>query len=496
MHVCIAVWIRVICKKCKINIVSSVTTTTLTSAVTKMAMDKLTKYFVLFIGPMLIYITISLYLKDEDSLSSHTKIISGQFESGDRSRDDSQMIGPKAATNWNIPEHLLIQQEKEHYDEKSERIKKELKRNKSEQLTKLHQQNLIDLPNNFVEDFSFDHFTEYIQPNVDAKFHKEHENKIKIVQKTTNTFLVEEMKDSKNNNKNRAPPSDRQNQKPVPKSSVSVRKEPDIKWCHKKRIRLLILVFTKPEHNYERFVARKSWIINTPNDFAMLFVMGKPDDTIIENVNQEFENFQDILIGNFKDQKRSETTKFMMALMWFSQLQNVCKVPRYVLKTADNIYINMAALSYWIKNELPMTKNLYLGRVVRRDEPVRNRNDLRYVPRSAFQDFVFPDYLNGPQYLFSADVMHRMAYVTRLVFPIAVEDAYIGLLCHRLEIRPIWDENFHLLMKTTNICVNAKLLFIFCKSAKEMSRLHKEINNSKRYLQCKPLPRRGIHIGL
>ena len=462
-----------------------------------MAMDKLTRYFALFIGPLLVYITVTLYLKDEESLIQ--SVDRKKLESGDRSQEKSQMLAQNDATIWSRSEYSFMHKKPQwtkDYDEESAEFKmsREASQNqrKSEQSTKLTREKKADLLNDFVEDFSFDRVSE--KQKVDPRFHKEYETEKDFAQKTVDKPFLNE--DPKIYNDNKAPPTGSKKLKSNPKSSVGVGKEPDIRWCHKKRILVLILVFTQPERSYERLIARKTWIKYTPSDFAMFFVMGKPDDRMMEDVNEEFETFQDILIGNFKDQKRTETTKFMMALMWFSQLQNVCKIPRYVLKTADNIYINMAALGYWIKNELPMTKNIYLGRVVRRDEPVRNRDNPRYVPRIAFQDFVFPDYLNGPQYLFSADVMHRMAYVTRLVFPIAVEDAYIGLLCHRLEIRPIWDDNFHLLMKTTNVCVNAKLLFIFCKSAKEMSKLHKEIKNSEKYSLCKPMPHRGIHIGL
>ncbi|GAB1602775.1 beta-1,3-galactosyltransferase 1-like [Argonauta hians] len=274
---------------------------------------------------------------------------------------------------------------------------------------------------------------------------------------------------------------------------IALLKEPDMRWCQKLRARILILVFSRPENIYERQIIRKTWLKNLSRDMYVIFVVGKSE--LNENVLESETSFQDILQGNFKDHKRSETTKFMMTLFWFSQLQNMCKVPKLVLKTVDNIYINVAAFHEWLLTKYTATKNVYLGRVVKNDQPNRDRANPRYVPKIAFQHFKFPDYLNGPQYLFSSDVMQRMSYVSKLVFPIAVEDAYIGLLGDRLKIKPSQDENFHLLMKTTNVCINAKLMFIFCKSANEMSKLNRQIIHSKKYLECEP-PRSQKHIGL
>lgn len=442
-----------------------------------MALDRKSRYFLIFVAPLLTYITLSIYLKKLHhkqqiwNLSSqkqfkYTTTLSKRNEVNGNRRGFKPVI--------DVVQQVMVDEIPKDFRRENNDVIEQNMPELSQKLTGSEIKNKEVLAGNQMEEK---------HKNLLYEDKEEHIFEEKFIGK-----LIADRELKLESQEERSGKSYKMKNNPI-----SIIKEPDMSWCQKFRARILILIFSRPENTYERQMIRKTWFKDLPKEIYVIFVVGKSEYD--KGTLGSEEDFQDILQGNFKDHKRSETTKFMMILFWFSQLQNYCKVPKLVLKTVDNIYINVAAFHEWLRTKYTATKNVYLGRVVKNDQPNRDRANPRYVPKIAFHHYTFPDYLNGPQYLFSADVIQRMSYVSKLVFPIAVEDAYIGLLSDRLQIKPIQDENFHLLMKTANVCINAKLLFIFCKSAKEMNRLHRQIINSKKTFECQP-PRSQKHIGL
>ncbi|XP_029658117.1 beta-1,3-galactosyltransferase 1 [Octopus sinensis] len=475
-----------------------------------MALDRKSRYFLIFVAPLLTYITLSVYLKKlhhkQQTLNLSTQ---KQFKYAPTLPKRNEVFGKRRGSQpvIDVSKRVMVDEiprdfRRENNDAIEQNMlelnqkfaESEIKNEEALERNQMEEKNMNLLSENKEEHIFKEKFIE--KPIADRElklksqekrngksYQEEHIFKEKFIEKPIADQELKLKSQEKRNGKSYQ----------MKNNPIFIRREPDMRWCQKYRARILILIFSRPENIYERQIIRKTWLKDLPKEMYVIFVVGKSEfdkDTL-----ESEEEFQDILQGDFKDHKRSETTKFMMTLFWFSQLQNYCKVPKLVLKTVDNIYINVAAFHEWLRTKYTATKNVYLGRVVKNDQPNRDRANPRYVPKIAFHHYIFPDYLNGPQYLFSADVIQRMSYVSKLVFPIAVEDAYIGLLSDRLQIKPIQDENFHLLMKTANVCINAKLLFIFCKSAKEMNKLHREIINSKKSFECQP-PRSQKHLGL
>ncbi|XP_014786875.1 beta-1,3-galactosyltransferase 1 [Octopus bimaculoides] len=442
-----------------------------------MALDRKSRYFLIFVAPLLTYITLSVYLKKLHQKQQTLNLSSQkQFKYAPTLSKRNEVIDKRRGSQpvIDVIKQVMVDE-----------IPRDFRRENND----VRDQNMLELSQKFTEseikneDVLERNQMEEKNMNLLYEDKEEHIFKEKFIEKPIADRELKLESQKKRNGKSYQ----------MKNNPIFMIREPDMSWCQKFRARILILIFSRPENIYERQIIRKTWLKDLPKEMYVIFVIGKSEfdkDTL-----ESEEEFQDILQGEFKDHKRSETTKFMMTLFWFSHLQNYCKVPKLVLKTVDNIYINVAAFHEWLRTKYTTTKNVYLGRVVKNDQPNRDRANPRYVPKIAFHHYIFPDYLNGPQYLFSADVIQRMSYVSKLVFPIAVEDAYIGLLSDRLQIKPIQDENFHLLMKTTNVCINAKLLFIFCKSAKEMNKLHRQIINSKKSFECQP-PRSQKHLGL
>lgn len=154
----------------------------------------------------------------------------------------------------------------------------------------------------------------------------------------------------------------------------------------------------------------------------------------------------------------------MLALKWLmesSKLTNECQV-RYILKSKDNIFHNMNAISGWLNAKFSKDDvRLYVGRLLRKDAPSRDPDDPLYVSPADYPKQFFPDLIQAPVYLFSYDTLKQMNKVMGRVTPIAMEDAYVGLLAERGGITPRHNDHFQMLTHIREGCHYLRMFFIY-----------------------------------
>ena len=258
--------------------------------------------------------------------------------------------------------------------------------------------------------------------------------------------------------------------RPQPKVfPVPLVNEPELGSCSEKPL-IILIVRSLPGGTGERQAIRSSWG-NQENSVATykglkwktIFVLGKSETQFDNLVTEEADKFHDILRGDFPDSEFEDTRKFMMATTWLINNAGSC-LPKYILKTQDNIYHNMHSIIGWLEAKFGnKTEDLYLGKLLRGDQPIRIESDPRYVSKGDFPNDVFPTLIEGPVYLFSIDVFMKMAKVIEdhWVTPIPMEDAYVGILADYLKVPPRHNDHFQMIGKTTNICHHLKMFFIF-----------------------------------
>ena len=94
----------------------------------------------------------------------------------------------------------------------------------------------------------------------------------------------------------------------------------------------------------------------------VIFLLGTVDNLnndLQTNVIHESDTYDDILQEDFIDTYRNLTVKSLMLLKWFSKS---CKNVPYVLKTDDNVYINLKNLHALITTN--KKKNLLMGTLI------------------------------------------------------------------------------------------------------------------------------------
>ncbi|CAB4034193.1 beta-1,3-galactosyltransferase 5-like [Paramuricea clavata] len=186
-------------------------------------------------------------------------------------------------------------------------------------------------------------------------------------------------------------------------------------------------------HYRKRMAIRNTW--GKPigrNQWKITFFLGRTGKPLIdENRLMEAKKYGDIIIGDFPDTYRNITQKLMMAFKWASE-QNY----EYLLKTDDDVYINVPLLINWINEQSEPGRALFAG-VLYRAYVIRDPSHRHFVSWNDLQQKRYPWYPKGALYVLSSGVVRGMVEITNRVKMITVDDAYVGVLASYLGVKPV-----------------------------------------------------------
>ena len=189
---------------------------------------------------------------------------------------------------------------------------------------------------------------------------------------------------------------------------------------------LLVFVISSSSNFLERETIRKTWAsaqIKINLSWTVVFVLGKPSDQATQGkIQEEANEKKDILQGDFLDNKKTLPLKTIMALRWASHVRS-----EYILKTDDDMYVNVARLTNWLRSR-DSKRWLYAGKRRENATVVRLRLASYPVAYEEFSESQYPFYCYGGFYILSGNVLPKLyeAHEKHRLFP--VEDAYVGVL--------------------------------------------------------------------
>ncbi|KAL0809857.1 hypothetical protein ABMA28_011344 [Loxostege sticticalis] len=150
---------------------------------------------------------------------------------------------------------------------------------------------------------------------------------------------------------------------------------------------------------------------NTEPEFKLVFLLGLPqqnNDTEVQNkIDEEVERYGDVIQEGFIDSYNNLTLKSIMMLKWITN--NCNESVRYILKTDDDMYINVPKLIYNLKNRSKEFdakvaagakdhEYLLIGDLICGARPVLDSSNKWYSPRYMYGGRVYPRYLSGTGY--------------------------------------------------------------------------------------------------
>lgn len=145
---------------------------------------------------------------------------------------------------------------------------------------------------------------------------------------------------------------------------------------------------------------------------GVVFFLGDLDASGAVKVNSseletESEQFGDIVIGQFVDTYRNLTRKTIMGYEW---LTSFCLEAQFVVKTDDDVLVNIFKLTKDIEAWLPTdatSSNIWCA-VHWRERVIRDRNSAFYASPIDFPDYIFPKHCAGVGYVTTNTVINRI----------------------------------------------------------------------------------------
>lgn len=183
---------------------------------------------------------------------------------------------------------------------------------------------------------------------------------------------------------------------------------------------------------------------------AIAFCVGTTSKPEVQaGILQEEDTYGDIIQGNFIDSYDNLTLKTVSILEW---IDNYCPRAKFVLKTDDDMFINIPKLLEFVDTHLKSQRTIY-GRLAKKWKPIRNSRSKYYVSVDQFSPPVFPDFTTGPAYLLTSDIVHELYDHALDVTYLKLEDVFTtGIIAQSLNVKRVHINEFLNKRIPFNVC--------------------------------------------
>lgn len=203
-----------------------------------------------------------------------------------------------------------------------------------------------------------------------------------------------------------------------------------------KDLQLFICITSAPSHDMARMAIRQTWgHFADRRDVAIAFMLGSTSNTSVnEKIEKEQYLYGDIIRGKFIDTYDNLTLKTISMLEW---VDNYCPKAAFVLKTDDDMYINVNRLLTFIEKHKPEQRAIY-GRLAKKWKPIRNKKSKYYISPQQYKPAVFPDFTTGPAYLLPARLSKELYSAALNHTYFKLEDVFVtGIVANGLKIKRV-----------------------------------------------------------
>lgn len=179
----------------------------------------------------------------------------------------------------------------------------------------------------------------------------------------------------------------------------------------------------------QRMAIRNSWgsVVKEDNSLQMMFFLGKTtNEEIKDTIAKEKKKYMDIIEVDIEENYENLAKKSISILQW---VHKNCKTPKYILKVDDDIFLNLNLLKTYL--DVKNLSNSIVGCKVRGSSPFRFPLSKWHISREQYKEDVFPDYISGPAYVISGDILDKLYFATKKVPYIFLEDVYLTGICRK-----------------------------------------------------------------
>ncbi|XP_060567638.1 beta-1,3-galactosyltransferase 1-like [Ruditapes philippinarum] len=227
------------------------------------------------------------------------------------------------------------------------------------------------------------------------------------------------------------------------------------------KIDLFIMIFTEHNNFEQRDVIRRTWLSyskNNTSNVRFAFLLGKPTNDVFQGtVVQENNVYHDIIKEDFIDTYMNLTYKTIMGFKWVVKF---CPTAKYILKTDDDMYINVPNFVHYINKSGAELENHVVGSCETIPSPIRNKNSKWYASIESYKERRYPGYCSGTGYLTSFNIVEKIFAISPKIPFFYFEDVYVGLCLRKIGgfIKDV--EGFNRIRVRLDACIyNGKAMF-------------------------------------
>ncbi|XP_038107031.1 beta-1,3-galactosyltransferase 5 [Culex quinquefasciatus] len=206
-------------------------------------------------------------------------------------------------------------------------------------------------------------------------------------------------------------------------------------------VNLLVLITSAPSRQDHRMAIRQTWgHFGTRRDVGIGFMLGNSRDPATEEqLSAENLLYGDLIRGHFDDAYLNLTLKTLSMFEWTA---SHCSGAKYLLKTDDDMFVNVPRLLDFVGEKSGEKRTIY-GRLAERWPPVRDENSKYFVSLEEFSPARYPSFTTGPAYLLTADIIPEL-FSKALEMPFfKMEDVFLtGIVAEQLQIQRVGDSQF------------------------------------------------------
>ncbi|CAG9765803.1 unnamed protein product [Ceutorhynchus assimilis] len=193
--------------------------------------------------------------------------------------------------------------------------------------------------------------------------------------------------------------------------------------CSNDNVFLAVIVTSAPKNLEARNTIRSTWGKND-EQVKTFFMLGAVDDADVqETIFKEHLQYHDIVQGNFFDSYFNLTYKTVMALKFITYH---CTNATYILKTDDDVFVNMPLLKNFLINDLSPfgAVNCLLCHKME-NMPILRGSSKWAVKEEEFLGKIYPTYCNGPYSILSPDVVFKLYQESQRQKYFYIEDVFL-----------------------------------------------------------------------
>ncbi|XP_052088157.1 beta-1,3-galactosyltransferase brn-like [Mytilus californianus] len=180
----------------------------------------------------------------------------------------------------------------------------------------------------------------------------------------------------------------------------------------------------------QREAIRRTWGGMTKLRSKTVFIIGYLDG-IDYFVDFESEKYKDIVQLNINDQYHNVVYKTIYALIWLSQINITSTFIHFV---DDDRFLNPLNIYDIARRNINSADLIVVGYLLNQSKTIRDKSSKTYVSPDDYPFDLYPPYIIGGTILTNKKTVGMLAVAVEYMKVIPIEDAYIGMVAHSINI--------------------------------------------------------------